>query len=206
MARGHPAVGRTAEGGLEATFADAGLAQGGPDGGDAHVGGRDAVEAPEGVHADAGDGDAAHEPTGRIGGVRMRRSGCGGGHGREGVGDDVVAVGVLVQRHHAELHRLAGGEGGGVALGQAGDDAHALGQLDHAHAIGDLARVTGRRRGHRGPGPQRAGARELDRLGVLGGAVGAGVGAREEGGPAVQAAAAQERGRVGIGEEAVADQ
>ena len=64
----HPAVGRAAEGGLEPALADAGLAQRGPHGDHAHVGGRDAVEAPEGVQADAGDVDvAAHGDAGSAG-------------------------------------------------------------------------------------------------------------------------------------------
>ena len=96
-------------------------------------------------------------------------------------------------------------ERAGIALGQPGDDAHALGQLDHADAEGDLALVAGGGavtavQAHSVP---RRG--QLDRLGVLGGAVGAGVGPGEVDRSAGAAAAAQQRGRVAVGEESLAD-
>ena len=55
----------------------------------------------------------------------------------------VVPVVVLVQRNNAQRHRLALGRTRRVVLGQAGDDAHALGQLDHTDAEGDLTPVPG---------------------------------------------------------------
>ncbi len=58
--RGHAAVGGGAEGGLEAALAQARLGQGGPDGGDPHVGDGAVFETAEGVDADPGHVDAVH--------------------------------------------------------------------------------------------------------------------------------------------------
>src|SRR5262245_23475287 len=81
---------------------------------------------------------------------------------RERPRDDIAGKGLGDERH-----RLPERETLRIGFGEPGDDAQLLaGELDDAEAVRHLAFVAGRRRGDRGPRPQRRVARQRARLDV----------------------------------------